>query len=146
MLLLNKKLQNTGLEKELPDTLKMQEGTQKELLLWNHIQKIFITSLPGQQQNKDLSFDYQRLLPELQNLSNTLLDTGKAAALCHLSPGYFSVLFKKKFGMSFGKYERNFRLNGAEGDIRKGCSLKEAASFWDFCDKSHLARLLKKRK
>jgi two-component system response regulator YesN len=71
------------------------------------------------------------------------IDLELCAAQIHLSVSRFSVLFKNFSGLSFGRYERNFRLNGAAGAIRSGATLKEAAAEWDFCDKSHLARLLK---
>ena len=124
---------------------QLADGREKDLLLWNLIQKIFITALPEQEETIRSAGDYQRLLPALKGLSNRMSGVKEAAEKCHLSTGYFSILFKKQFGMSFGKYERNFRLNGAEAAIRRGCTLKEAADYWDFCDKSHLARLLKKR-
>ena len=55
---------------------------------------------------------------------------------------HIAVIFKQQFGLSFARYERNFRLNGAAVAIRRGATLKEAADEWGFCDKSHLARLL----
>ena len=69
----------------------------------------------------------------------------EAAELCNLSKSYFAVIFKQQFGLSFARYERNFRLNGAAVAVRRGATLKEAADEWGFCDKSHLARLLKNR-
>ena len=69
----------------------------------------------------------------------------RAADKIIVSSRSFGEVFKKQFGMSFGRYERNFRLNGAENALRRGCSLKEAADLWGFCDKSHLSRLLKQR-
>ena len=142
---LNLKLQNTGTGGELSKAVQLADGREKDLLLWNLIQKIFITALPEQEETIRSAGDYQRLLPALKGLSNRMSGVKEAAEKCHLSTGYFSILFKKQFGMSFGKYERNFRLNGAEAALRRGCTLKEAADYWDFCDKSHLARLLKKR-
>lgn len=143
---LNRRLHGSSAGDALLKAVMLPEGEDKDLRLWNLIQQIFISVLP--EQNEAISAgeeDYQRLLPALKGLSNILLSVESAAAKCHLSPGYFSVLFKKQFGMSFGRYERNFRLNGAENALRRGASLKEAADFWGFCDKSHLSRLLKER-
>ena len=72
-----------------------------------------------------------------------MLTLPEAAELCGLSTSYFAAIFRKQFGVSFARYERNFRLNRAAGAIRRGATLKEAAAGWGFCDKSHLARLLK---
>lgn len=143
---LNEKLGGTPVAGELTEILCCQDSVEKELLLWNLIQKIFIKVLPEVDPAAAPGGDYRRLLPALKGLSGRLLSADEAAQRCNLSVGYFSVLFKKQFGMSFGKYERNFRLNGAENALRRGSSLKEAADLWGFCDKSHLARLLKQRK
>ena len=89
-------------------------------------------------------FPEERLRPALQHLGCKLISVEDAARLCNLSSSRFAVLFKSVFGMSFARYERLFRLNGARDDMRHGSSLKEAAEKWNFCDKSHLARLLKK--
>lgn len=59
--------------------------------------------------------------------------------------GKADVLLKRLFELSFGKYEWNFRQNGAEAAIRRGGTLKKAADFRDFCNKSHPVRLLKKQ-
>ena len=91
------------------------------------------------------SGNYLLLLPALKALSGRMLTVNEAAELCNLSVSYFAVIFKQQFGLSFGRYERNYRLNGAAVAIRRGATLKEAADEWGFCDKSHLARLLKGR-
>ena len=142
---INLKLRATAIREMLMEIVDMTENCQRELLLWNLIQNIFIRVLPEAEPTVEPSGDYQRLLPALKGLSGRMLSTEEAAKKCSLSAGYFSILFKKQFGMSFGRYERNFRLNGAENALRRGSSLKEAAYNWGFCDKSHLARLLKKR-
>ena len=146
MKFLNEKLGGTPAAGELTESLCCQDAVEKELLLWNLIQNIFIKALPEVDPATVPDGDYRRLLPALKGLSGQLLSADEAAQRCNLSVGYFSVLFKKQFGMSFGRYERNFRLNGAENALRRGCSLKEAADLWGFCDKSHLSRLLKQRK
>lgn len=143
---LNRRLHESPAGDALLKTVMLPEGDEKDLRLWNLIQQIFISVLPAQKEViSGGEGDYQRLLPALKALSHILLSVEAAAEKCHLSPGYFSVLFKKQFGMSFGRYERNFRLNGAEHALRRGATLKEAADFWGFCDKSHLSRLLKER-
>lgn len=58
-------------------------------------------------------------------------------------PEKLTVLLKRLFELSLGKYEWNFRQNGAEAAIRRGGTLKKAADFRDFCNKSHPVRLLK---
>lgn len=142
---INVKLRETAIREMLMEMINMAESSRKELLLWNLIQNVFIRILPEAELAAEPRGDYQRLLPALKGLSGRMLSTGEAAKKCSLSTGYFSILFKKQFGMSFGRYERNFRLNGAEDALRRGSSLKEAAYNWGFCDKSHLARLLKRR-
>ena len=115
----------------------------EKLRLWHAVLEFFMDILPGQTENIPANDDYLRLLPVLEKLGNKMLTLEEGAKLCNLSVSRFSVLFKNFSGLSFGRYERNFRLNGAAGTIRRGATLKEAAAAWDFCDKSHLARLLK---
>ena len=116
----------------------------QKLQLWHAVLEFFINILPETPENIPVDDDSRRLLPLLEKLGNRMISLDEAARLCNLSPSRFSVLFKNFSGLSFGRYERNFRLNGAAGAIRRGATLKEAALEWDFCDKSHLARLLKK--
>lgn len=115
----------------------------EKLRLWHAVLEFFMDILPEQSGDIPAKDDYQRLLPVLEKLGTRMISLDEAARLCNLSSSRFSVLFKNFSGLSFGRYERNFRLNGAAGAIRRGATLKEAAAEWDFCDKSHLARLLK---
>ena len=115
----------------------------EKLRLWHTVLEFFMDILPEQTEIIPANDDYRRLLPVLEKLGNKMLSLEEGAKLCNLSVSRFSVLFKNFSGLSFGRYERNFRLNGAAGTIRRGATLKEAAAEWDFCDKSHLARLLK---
>ena len=115
----------------------------EKLRLWHAVLEFFMDILPEKSQELTGSDDYRRLLPVLEKLGNRMLTLEAGARLCNLSISRFSVLFKNFSGLSFGRYERNFRLNGAAGSLRCGATLKEAAAEWDFCDKSHLARLLK---
>ena len=116
------------------------------LMLWNTVLKFFIAALPEIDENTVLECNYQRLLPALEKLSGKVLTLTDAAELCNLSPSYFAALFRKQFGLSFARYERNFRLNGAINAVNQGATFKEAAEEWGFFDKSHLARLIKQHK
>ena len=142
---LNHCLRHTGTAEQLFNLVQQPESAQKELWLWNIVQKIFIDILPEKDDAAPPSGNYLRLLPALKALSGRMLSVDEAAELCNLSVSYFAVIFKQQFGLSFGRYERNYRLNGAAIAIRRGSTLKEAADEWGFCDKSHLARLLKGR-
>ncbi|MBE6363500.1 MAG: helix-turn-helix domain-containing protein [Lentisphaerae bacterium] len=115
----------------------------EKLRLWHTVLEFFMEILPEQTGDLPANDDYRKVLPVLEKLGNKMITLEEGARLCNLSASRFSVLFKNFSGLSFGRYERNFRLNGAAGAIRRGATLKEAAAEWDFCDKSHLARLLK---
>ena len=120
------------------------DSPEKVLQMYNTVLAFFIDLLPQIPENGSSGgFQEGRLRPALQQLGCELVGVEEAAKLCNLSSSRFSVLFKSVFGMSFARYERLFRLNGAKDDLRHGFSLKEAAEKWSFCDKSHLARLLK---
>ncbi len=120
-----------------------QSGSLQKLRLWHAVLEFFMEMIPEQSENIPRNDNYNRLLPVLEKLGSKMMPLDEAARICNLSTSRFSALFKNFSGLSFGKYERNFRLNGAAGDIRRGATFKEAAERWDFCDKSHLARLLK---
>lgn len=122
------------------------EVPEKILLVWNSVVRFFIEMLPAESAvPENTSNSYQRLLPALKMLGGKLLSTEQAAELCGMSPGYFAAVFKSLFGLSFGKYERTYRLNCAADAVLNGATLKEAAANWGFCDKSHLSRLLKQK-
>ena len=142
---INHCLRHTDTAEKLINLVRQTESLQRELLLWNMVQKIFIDILPEDDTDAPPSGNYLRLLPALKALSGRMLTVNEAAELCNLSKSYFAVIFKQQFGLSFARYERNFRLNGAAVAIRRGATLKEAADEWGFCDKSHLTRLLKNR-
>ena len=143
---INKKLTGGRSIEKLQKTVVLPESDEKYLLLWNIVHEIFIKILPENNDALNSPGNYQRLLPVLKVLSKRPLSVGEASRICNLSISYFSVIFKKQFGLSFAGYERNFRLNGAAEAIRRGATLKEAAAEWGFCDKSHLARMLKKHR
>ena len=120
-----------------------QSSRRQQLRLWHAVLEFFIELIPENVEHLPANDDYLRMLPVLEKLGSKMLTLSEAAQLCNLSVSRFSTLFKEFSGLSFSKYERNFRLNGANSAIRHGATLKEAAAAWDFCDKSHLARLLK---
>ena len=131
---------------EIKHQMYSSDLENRMLMLWNTVLKFFIAALPEIDENTVLECNYQRLLPALEKLSGKVLTLSAAAELCNLSPSYFAVLFRKQFGLSFARYERNFRLNGAISAINHGTTFKEAAEEWGFFDKSHLARLIKQHK
>ena len=116
---------------------------RQKLRLWHAVLELFMEIIPEHNGDLPMNEDYRRLLPVLEKLGNRMITLSEAAGFCNLSISRFSILFREFSGLSFGRYERNFRLNCALAAIRRGATLKEAAEEWDFCDKSHLARLLK---
>ena len=71
--------------------------------------------------------------------------SSRAAAECKLSNGYFNIIFKKLYGISFYTYELNYRLHRAEADLRSGqYSIKEISHRHGFADASHFSRTFKK--
>lgn len=132
-----------SVEKIVESAVRTAPSPLEKLRLWHAVLEFFMDILPEQIKDIPANDDYRRVLPVLEKLGNRMLTLESGAKMCNLSVSRFSVLFKNFSGLSFGRYERNFRLNGAVDAIRRGATLKEAAAEWDFCDKSHLARLLK---
>ncbi len=125
---------------------KTEDSPQKTMQMYHAVLGVFVKlKIAGNIAEMQSSL-LQKLRPALQKLSGKVLTLEQAAQSCNLSSSYFAALFKRNFGLSFAAYERMFRLNGAAGAIARGFSLKEAAADWGFCDKSHLARLLKKQR
>lgn len=56
---------------------------------------------------------FRPLLERLRAAPSTRLTLGAAASLCHLSPAYFSRLFRKAFGRGFADYMMQMRLDKA---------------------------------
>ena len=133
----------------LEGILSILEGPEhplQEIRLWHAVLRLMLELDPPHSLSASESLTFKRLLPALKHLGCKVLSTPDAAKLCNLSTSRFACIFKKQFGLNFAQYERMFRLNGAKFAIQSGATLKEAANEWDFCDKSHLARLLKKTK
>jgi AraC-like DNA-binding protein len=90
----------------------------------------------------------RRLAPALELLHRNdghPLSVAEAAAACSFSPSRFSHLFREFFGMSFGSYELQYRLNrAAESLLEYRLSLKEIAERWGFFDSAHFSRCFKK--
>ena len=129
--------------KKILQVFEQPDSSCKSLDMWHAVLGLFMKikiedNIPSEQ-----SRNLAKLRPALQKLSGRFLSAAEAAEECKLSSSYFAALFKKTFGLGFARYERMFRLNKASGDIARGASLKEAADAWGFCDKSHLAKLLK---
>lgn len=118
------------------------DSPEKELHLW-HAVLAFLIACPVLPQAEYSYFTgSRRFSVVLQKLGKEPLPLEQAAKLCNLSVSRFSALFKENFCLSYARYERLFRLNGAAAALQQGSTLKEAAAEWGFCDKSHLARLL----
>lgn len=124
----------------LPDT------DTRYVHIWHGVLALLLACDPPYEAKNRSIADSRRFLNVLQKLGKEPLPLEHAAELCNLSASRFAALFKGTFGLSYGLYERLFRLNGAAAALRRNATFKEAAAQWGFCDKSHLARLLKKHK
>ena len=81
----------------------------------------------------------------LEDGSQAVVTTARAAQECNLSSGYFNTVFKKIYGISFYTYELKYRLRRAETDLRSGqYSIKEIAQKHGFADASHFSRTFKR--
>ena len=109
-------------EKLLRFAGKKPPSPLEKLRLWHTILEFFMEILPEQTGDLPANDDYRKVLPVLEKLGNKMITLEEGARLCNLSASRFSVLFKNFSGLSFGRYERNFRLNGAAGTIRRGAT------------------------
>ena len=69
-----------------------------------------------------------------------------AAAVCHLSPAYFSRRFKRVFDTNFSDYVRSYRLRlAAQRLVSGGARVSEIAFSLGFATPAHFAMLFQKR-
>jgi len=91
----------------------------------------------------------QRLRPAIDRLRNNPADAPgaeQAAALCALSPAYFSRRFKQQVGMSWSDYVRTHRLHLASRRLlESGQSVAAIADSLGFSTPSHFGELFHRR-
>lgn len=97
----------------------------------------------------DSSSQVERLLPALEHLRSRPADQlqlESAAALCQLTPPYFSRLFRQKLGMTFTEYVRTYRLNlAARRLLATGASVSEIAYGVGFQSPAHFTARFRER-
>lgn len=114
---------------------------------WNTICRMFI-ELDSMLENPGTPIQPHRLNKALELLyqsNGKIVSLADAAAVCELGTSRFSHLFKEYFGVSFGSYELQYRLNcAAESLLYQNLPLKETAERWGFYDAAHFSRYFKK--
>jgi len=72
---------------------------------------------------------------------NGLVSLAEAAKACSMSRSAFGTHFKSLMGISFGKFTRRYRINGAATDLLNSDGpIKTIAAKWGFTDDSHMHR------
>lgn len=66
------------------------------------------------------------------------------AQIAHLSPSYFSRVFKAEMGVSLPHYQSQVRVNQARALLLKGMSIKQVAANTGFVDQSHFTHHFKR--
>ncbi|WP_017446565.1 AraC family transcriptional regulator [Gayadomonas joobiniege] len=93
--------------------------------------------------------NYQRLQPvieQFRNQSAVNLPLEQAAELCHLSPSYFSRLFKSVFRCNYSEYVNQHKLYSAARLLsQSNKSVTEISYELDFSSPSHFIALFKKQ-
>lgn len=81
----------------------------------------------------------------LKNYSSDI-NRDKMANLVHLSPGYFSNMFRLEVGMSFSDYLIQVRIDGAKAMLRRfELSVEEISAKCGFNSLAHFSRTFKER-
>ncbi|HEV2596362.1 MAG TPA: AraC family transcriptional regulator [Sphingomicrobium sp.] len=92
---------------------------------------------------------FERLLPALERLRvdpSATVPLDEAAAVCNLSPAYFSRRFKRVFGMNFTEYTRAYRLHlAARRMLSSGAAVSHIAYGVGFSSASHFTALFHQR-
>ncbi|WP_026016958.1 AraC family transcriptional regulator [Catenovulum agarivorans] len=119
----------------------------KLLLLWisEHASSVTSTQAQGLNQTKG----YERLLPIVELFKQQTaveLQLEQAADLCHLSPSYFSRLFKSVFRCNYSEYANRHKLyNAARMLSQSKLSITDIAFELNFSTPSHFIALFKKQ-
>ena len=72
------------------------------------------------------------------------IQIGDVASLSRLSRSYFSVAFRRSFGLSFHKFLIRLRIDRSKTMMAStGCSLAEISSTCGFSDQAHFCRLFR---
>ncbi|MBE6380763.1 MAG: helix-turn-helix transcriptional regulator [Lentisphaerae bacterium] len=143
-------LTDTAVSDASEQRLEMPEALQ-QASHFVHILQLFIEifSRTGELTSSGEKHHMQlRLQPALNLLASgriTPLTTARAASECNLSNGYFNLIFKQIYGLSFYAYELKYRLRRAESELRSSnATIKELAQKWGFADASHFSRTFKR--
>jgi AraC-like DNA-binding protein/mannose-6-phosphate isomerase-like protein (cupin superfamily) len=99
--------------------------------------------------NVDEVAHVERLRPALERLRASPgepLGLEAAAAVCHLSPTYFSRRFRQVFGMPFTDYARMYRLHlAARRLVNSGAAISEIAYGVGFSSPAHFTARFRER-
>lgn len=119
----------------------------KLILLWLFEYATPVTS-PNMQPVKETS-GYNRLKPLIdlfRHQAYVELNLEQAADLCHLSPSYFSRLFKSVFRCNFSEYSNQHKLYSAARMLSQtDMSITDISFELDFSSPSHFIALFKKQ-
>lgn len=81
----------------------------------------------------------------MKSHQNENITLSKMAALCHISPSYFSRLFNKQMGEGFSNYLNRQKVNYSKSVLEKtNRSISEIALEAGFSDAAHFIRTFKK--
>ncbi|MER2491342.1 AraC family transcriptional regulator [Catenovulum sediminis] len=104
---------------------------------------------PPQLTTVQKSANYQRLQPVMnlfRHQAAVELPLDEAASLCHLSPSYFSRLFKSVFRCNFSEYANQHKLYSAARLLsQSNMSITDIAFELNFSSPSHFISLFKKQ-
>jgi AraC-like DNA-binding protein/ligand-binding sensor protein len=86
----------------------------------------------------------QRALSHIRDHMGEHVSLDEVARLVHLSPSYFSRLFKSETGQTFSEYLQTVRIERAKSFLKNSeCSLTEIAEKTGFFDQSHFIKTFK---
>jgi two-component system response regulator YesN len=86
----------------------------------------------------------QRALSHIRDHMGDHISLDEVARVVHLSPSYFSRLFKTETGQTFSEYLQTVRIERAKSFLKNGeCSLTEIAEKTGFFDQSHFIKTFK---
>ncbi|MCU4675647.1 AraC family transcriptional regulator [Catenovulum sp. 2E275] len=126
---------------------EMSKTLLKLLLLWLSDHSIPVKS--SQTQGINQIQGYERLLPVVEKFKQQAaidLQLEQAAELCHLSPSYFSRLFKSIFRCNYSEYVNRHKLYSAARMLSQSkLSITDIAFELNFSTPSHFIALFKKQ-
>jgi AraC-like DNA-binding protein len=130
---------------ELKATLRQQAASALAGALITRAAAERVSRRPGERSQPQSELVFEKCLRYLETHYQSIASIGEAAQRCHVSPEYFSRLFRKFTGTTAERHLLTLRINHAARLLQQaGPTIKEISVGVGFHDPYHFSRAFKK--